>query len=144
MNPLHPMPGKGSVRYEKSKERLTGNEQTCVSHLESLGYQVEVLDEDLEKPANIDLRLGESGQLWEMKNVGDGKHAIEDNMRNAYHKWVRLGLDAPNETRVVMTSYGGMRSESEIVDEIRRRMRKYAANVIYIFRDGASSLFLRR
>ena len=45
---------------------------------------------------------------------------------------------------VRMTSYGGMRSESEIVDEIRRRMRRYAANVIYIFRDGASSLFLRR
>ena len=83
MNPLHPVPGRGSVRYGKPKERLTGNEQTCVSHLESLGYQVEVLDEDLEKPANIDLRLGESGQLWEMKNVGDGKHAIEDNMRNA-------------------------------------------------------------
>ena len=79
-----------------------------------------------------------------MKNVGDGKHAIEDNMRNAYHKWVRLGLDVSNETRVVMTSYGGMRSESEIVDEIRRRMRRYAANVIYIFRDGASSLFLGR
>ena len=143
-NPLHSVPCRGSVRYEKPKERLAKNEQTCVSHLESLGYQVEVLDEDLEKSANIDLRLGESGQLWEMKNVGDGKHAIEGNMRNAYHKWVKLGLDALNETKVVMTSYGGTRSESEIVDEIKRRMRKYAVNVIYIFKDGASSIFLRR
>ena len=63
---------------------------------------------------------------------------------NSYHKWVRLGLDAHNEARVVMTSYGGTRNESEIVDEIKRRMRKYAVNVIYIFRDGFSSLFLRR
>ncbi|MBS6417454.1 MAG: hypothetical protein KH372_01315 [Olsenella uli] len=45
---------------------------------------------------------------------------------------------------MVMTSYGGTRNESEIVDEIKRRMRKYAVNVIYIFRDGSSPLFLRR
>ncbi|WP_428323498.1 hypothetical protein [Olsenella uli] len=63
---------------------------------------------------------------------------------NQTHKWVRLGLDAHNEARVVMTSYGGTRNESEIVDEIKRRMRKYAVNVIYIFRDGSSPLFLRR
>ena len=144
MNPLHPVPGRGSVRYGKPSGKLMPHERHGIDDLVELGYEVEAIDEDDSAPANIDLRLGDDGQLWEMKNVGDGKHAIEDNMRNAYHKWVRLGLDAPNETRVVMTSYGGMRSESEIVDEIRRRMRRYAANVIYIFRDGASSLFLRR
>ena len=144
MNPLHPVPGRGSVRYGKPKERLTGNEQTCVSHLESLGYQVEVLDEDLEKPANIDLRLGESGQLWEMKNVGDGKHSVNDRMRDAYHKWVKLGLDADAETRVVITSYGATRDETDLVEAIRSRMKDYATEVIYVFRDGSKSIFLRR
>ena len=124
MNPLHPVPGRGSVRYGKPKERLTGNEQTCVSHLESLGYQVEVLDEDLEKPTNIDLRLGESGQLWEMKNVGDGRHSVEDNMRSAYHKWTRLGLDADTDARIIVTSYGATRNESDVIKEIKWRMKK--------------------
>ena len=144
MNPLHPVPGRGSVRYGKPKERLTGNEQTCVSHLESLGYQVEVLDEDLEKPANIDLRLGESGQLWEMKNVGDGRHSVEDNMRSAYHKWTRLGLDADTDARIIVTSYGATRDESDVIKEIKRRMKKYAAEAIYIFRGELKALFLRR
>ena len=143
-NPLHPVPGRGSVRYEKPLGDLMPHERHGIDDLVSLGYEVIVPREDPNAPANIDLRLGDDGQLWEMKNVGDGKHAIEDNMRNAYHKWVKLGLDALNETKVVMTSYGGTRSESEIVDEIKRRMRKYAVNVIYIFKDGASSIFLRR
>ncbi len=143
-NPLHPVPGRGSVRYVKPRANLTANERMCVSHLESLGYRVKTINEDLDSPANIDLELGDDGQIWEMKNVGDGRHAVEGSMRNAYHKWVRLGLDAHNEARVVMTSYGGTRNESDIVDEIKRRMRKYAVNVIYIFRDGSSSLFLRR
>lgn len=81
---------------------------------------------------------------WEMKNVGDGRHAVEDNMRKAYHKWTRLGLDADADARIVMTSYGDTRDESEIVEEIKRRMRKYAVEVIYVFRGELAAQFLRR
>ncbi|KXB62211.1 hypothetical protein, partial [Olsenella sp. DNF00959] len=63
---------------------------------------------------------------------------------NPTHKWTRLGLDADSEARIVITSYGATRDERDIVDEIRRRMRKYAVNVIYVSRDGTSSIFLAR
>ena len=57
----------------------------------------------------IDLERGGEGQLWEMKNVGDERHSIKGTMRNAYHKWLRLGLDADADARVVVTSYGASR-----------------------------------
>lgn len=44
-----------------------------------------------------------------MKNVGDERHSIKGTMRNAYHKWLRLGLDADADARVVVTSYGASR-----------------------------------
>ena len=100
--------------------------------------------EDVDSPANIDLELGDDGQLWEMKNVGDGRHSVEGNMRDAYHKWLRLGLDADADARVVVTSYGASRDEREIIEEVRRRMRRYAAEAIYVLRDGSRSIFLKR
>ena len=60
------------------------------------------------------------------------------------HKWLRLGLDANAEARVVVTSYGASRDEREIIEEVRRRMRRYAAEVIYVFRDGSGAVYLRR
>ncbi|EUB32700.1 minor capsid protein [Olsenella uli] len=143
-NPLHPVPGMGSVSYGKPLEDLTPHERRGIDDLVRLGYKVNVNEEDGDAPANIDLRLGKDGQLWEMKNVGDGRHSVEGSLRDAYHKWTRLGLDADNESRVVVTSYGATRDEHDVIEEIKRRMKKYAAEAIYIFRDGSSGMFLRR
>jgi SPP1 gp7 family putative phage head morphogenesis protein len=143
-NPLHPVPGEGSVTYGKPVGDLMPHERHGINDLVRLGYEVHVNEEDGDAPANIDLSLGDDGQLWEMKNVGDGKHSVEGSLRDAYHKWTRLGLDADNESRVVVTSYGATRDEHEVIGEIRRRMKKYATEVIYIFRDGSSAMFLRR
>jgi len=120
------------------------HERHGIDDLVSLGYEVIVPREDPNAPANIDLRLGDDGQLWEMKNVGDGRHSVEDNMRSAYHKWTRLGLDADTDARIIVTSYGATRDESDVIKEIKRRMKKYAAEAIYIFRDELKALFLRR
>lgn len=143
-NPLRPVPGKGSVTYGKPVGDLMPHERRGIDDLVRLGYKVNVNKEDGDAPANIDLRLGKDGQLWEMKNVGDGRHSVEGSLRDAYHKWTRLGLDADNESRVVVTSYGATRDEHDVIEEIKRRMKKYAAEAIYIFRDGSSGMFLRR
>ena len=57
---------------------------------------------------------------------------------------MKLGLDADAETRVVITSYGATRDETDLVEAIRSRMKDYATEVIYVFRDGSKSIFLRR
>ena len=79
-----------------------------------------------------------------MKNVGDGKHSVNDQMRKAYHKWKKLGLDADAESRIVITSYGATRDEEELISTIKNRMKDYATEVIYIYRDGSKALFLQR
>ncbi len=142
-DPFKPVPGTGSVTYDKPKDKLLAHETRTIHDLEALGYQVRVLKEDAKAPANIDLELGPKRQKWEMKNVGDGKHAVEDRMRDGYHKWEKLGIN-PLESRIVITSYEATRDEQDIIDEIKRRMSKYAAEVIYIYRDGGKSIFLSR
>ncbi|WP_159430828.1 hypothetical protein [Olsenella phocaeensis] len=78
-----------------------------------------------------------------MKNVGDGRHSVNDLMRSAYHKWTRLGFDS-SEARIVITSYGATRDEEEIMAEVKRRMRRYAKAVIYILRDGSLGHYFER
>lgn len=82
-------------------------------------------------------------QKWEMENVAGGKSSINKRMREAYHKWVKLGLKADDETRVVITSYGSEIDEETIVEEIASRMKDYAAEVIYIYRSGEKAIFLK-
>lgn len=142
-NPFRPVPGTGSVIYDKPEADLLDHEAKTVHYLEALGYQVKVLKEDDKAPANIDLELGSKRQKWEMKNVGDGKHAVEDRMRDGYHKWEKLGLN-PSKSRMVITSYGATKDEQDIIDEIMFRMKKYAVEAIYIYRDGSKSIFLSR
>lgn len=142
-NPLRPVPGKGSVTYGKPVGGLMPHERRGIDDLVRLGYKVAVPEEDPHAPSNIDLLLGKDGQLWEMKNVGDGRHSVEGNMRSAYHKWTRLGLNS-SDTRIVITSYGATRDEDEIVDEVRRRMSRYAKAVIYITRDGSHGRYFER
>ena len=143
-NTFKPVPGEGSVVYEKPRNNLKDHEIKTVDDLVSLGYQVKVLDDDLSASANIDLELGPDEQLWEMKNVIGSKSSINKRMRDAYHKWTRLGLDADSETRIVITSYGATRDEEEIIEEIKNRMKDYGVEVIYVYRDGSKSIFLRK
>lgn len=142
-NPLNPKPGEGSVTYEKPRDNLEPHEVKTVDDLVRFGYKVVVSGEDPDAPANIDLELGPKRQKWEMKNVGDGKHAVEDRMRDGYHKWKKLGIN-PSESRMVITSYNATKDEQDIIDDIKFRMKKYAVEVIYIYRDGSKSIFLSR
>ena len=142
-NPFKPVPGAGSVIYDKPKDKLLAHETRTIHDLEALGYQVKVLKEDGDAPANIDLELGPKRQKWEMKNVGDGKHSVNDQMRMACHKWKKLGISS-SESCIVITSYGATRDEQDIIDEIKRRMERYATEVIYIYRDGNKSIFLSK
>lgn len=142
-NPLNPKPGDGSVVYVKDKDKLEPHEIRTVDDLVRLGYKVVVSKEDSSAASNIDLELGADKQKWEMKNVAGGKSSINKRMREAYHKWVKLGLKADDETRVVITSYGSEIDEETIIEEIASRMKDYAAEVIYIYRSGEKAIFLQ-
>ena len=122
------------VVYEKPRSSLTDHERKTVDALQAHGFRVVVKLEDGSAAANIDLAIGVSNIPWEMKNVGNGKHAVEDRMEDSDHKWTRLGLD-PAETRTVMTSFDASRDEDLIIADIYRRMY-YAAEVLYITRSG--------
>lgn len=142
-NPFNPKPGDGSVTYVKDKDKLEPHEIRTVDDLVRLGYKVVVSKEDSSAASNIDLELGADKQKWEMKNVAGGKSSINKRMREAYHKWVKLGLKADDETRVVITSYGSEIDEETIIEEIASRMKDYAAEVIYIYRSGEKAIFLK-
>ena len=142
-NPLNPKPGDGSVVYVKDKDKLEPHEIRTVDDLVRLGYKVVVSKEDSSAASNIDLELGADKQKWEMKNVAGGKSSINKRMREAYHKWVKLGLKADDETRGVITSYGSEIDEETIIEEIASRMKDYAAEVIYIYRSGEKAIFLK-
>lgn len=142
-NPLNPKPGDGSVVYVKDKDKLEPHEVRTVDDLVRLGYKVVVSKEDSSAASNIDLELGADKQKWEMKNVAGGKSSINKRMREAYHKWIKLDLKADDETRVVITSYGSEIDEETIIEEIAKRMKDYAAEVIYIYRSGEKAIFLK-
>lgn len=108
------------VRYLKPRESLTDNERAGVDHLAANGFSAVVNHEDPNAPANIDLTI--NGQLWEMKNVGDGKHSIEDSLRDARSKWLRLESHEP--MRAVLTTEGRSRDFSTAIDEARRRLKE--------------------
>ena len=129
------------VVYEKPRNALTRHERLTIDVLHENGFRVVVRLEDGKAPANIDLAIGTSDELWEMKNVGNGKHAVEDRMEDSYHKWTRLGLDA-TEARTVITSFDATRDEELIISDIRRRMY-YAAEVLYVTRSGEVVRILR-
>ena len=93
-----------------------------------------------DKRRRIDLELGSKG------SCGDEEHrqeaSVNDQMRVACRKWKKLGISS-SESRVVITSYGATRDEQDIIDEVKRRMSKYAVEVD-IYRDGSKSVFLSR
>lgn len=107
------------IHYLKSLEELTDNERKGIDRLASNGFMTIVNHEDPNAPANIDLTI--NGALWEMKNVGDGKHSIDDRMQDAIHKWRKLGMDEKN-MKLVITCEGRTKSEQSAIDEIQRRL----------------------
>lgn len=119
------------IHAEKSIDNLYDWEFRAADFLARSGFSVTLLDEDPLAPANIDALIG--GQPWELKNVGDGKHSIEDQLRKAKKKWTRLALEEP--VRVVVSCFGRTKSDESAVEEIIRRSR-YWDEVMFISSDG--------
>ena len=122
----------GKATYEKPRENLLKHERDGLDALLAKGFDVTALNEDNDAKSNMDFSI--NGQLWEMKNIGDGKHSIEDQMRRAFHKWEKAGERSP--VRIVVTSFGMTRSEDDAINEITRRMDKYADEVLFVSSDG--------
>ena len=120
------------VVWQKAETKLHDHEKFAVSSLSNNGVPITVLDEDDAAPANIDL-ITRDGELWEMKDVGDGKHSVEGQLRDARKKWAKLHSDSP--VRVVVTSTKATKSPEDVVAEIRRRGRYYD-EAVYIDPDG--------
>jgi hypothetical protein len=59
-----------------------------------------VLPEIGDAPANIDAMI--SGQYWELKSPGNGKHAIDDMTKNAVRKWKKLDLH--DDVRLIISA----------------------------------------
>lgn len=124
---------EAKIIYDKPSDKLLDHESFAVDALHDGGFPFTVLNEDENAPANIDL-LFDSGQLWEMKDVGDGRHSVEDQLKSARSKWRRLDIDDP--VRVVITGTNlKRRSEQEVIDEIRRRSHYYD-EVLFVKKDG--------
>lgn len=79
-NPLHPVPGEGSVRYGKPVGDLTPHERRGIEDLVRLGYKVAVPKEDPHALANIDLLLGHDGA------VGDEERGRRQARRRGQHE----------------------------------------------------------
>lgn len=122
------------VDYLKDWSKLYDHEQFAVSSLESAGFSFTVLDEDDSAPSNIDL-IARDGALWEMKDVGDGKHSVEDQLRDARGKWLKL--DCPLPVRVVVTATKATKDDASILEEICRRSRYYD-EVLFISKNGST------
>lgn len=121
----------GDAYYEKPRSELLEHEKKGIDWLIKNGIRPTVRFVDPRGKANIDLEI--DGNLWELKNVHDGKHAIEDRMRDAAKKWRKLGLQDP--VRIVITSDGRTRSAESAIDDIKRHM-KYADEVLFIDQFG--------
>lgn len=127
------------ARAEKDIGELYSWEKKAVELLSRKGYAVVLPKEEPTAPANIDCLIG--GQLWELKNVGDGKHSIEDQLRKARGKWTRLSLQEP--VRVVVSCYGRTKSDKSAIDEIIRRSR-YWDNVLFISNDERTIKWIKK
>lgn len=121
----------GDAYYAKPRSELLEHEKKGVDWLVKNGIRPTARFVDPRGKANIDLEI--DGNLWELKNVHDGKHAIEDRMRDAAKKWRKLGLQDP--VRIVITSDGRTRSAESAIDDIKRHM-KYADEVLFIDQFG--------
>lgn len=108
------------VTYIKPEEQLTDNEKKGIACLSSNGFSVIVNREDPKALANIDLSI--NGEPWEMKNIGDGSHSLNDRMRDAAHKWRKMGLDE-RKMKIVITSEGRTKNIEETTEEIHRRLK---------------------
>ena len=127
------------IHAEKSIDNLYDWEFRAADFLARSGFSVTLLDEDPLAPANIDALIG--GQPWELKNVGDGKHSIEDQLRKAKKKWTRLALEEP--VRVVVSCFGRTKSDESAVEEIIRRSR-YWDEVMFISSDGKTIRHIKK
>lgn len=122
----------GKATYEKTRDELLEHEKKGLDALLEHGFDVEVPREDPKAVANIDFVI--NGNLWEMKDIGDGKHSIEDQMKSARKKWDKLKLGG--KVRIVVTAFNRTKGDDSAIEEIERRMNRYADEVLYIHRGG--------
>lgn len=100
---------------------------------ENHGLGFTLLPEDPSKPANIDALY--QGALWELKNPKQGKHAIEDRIREGCKKWKRLSLKS--SPKIIICNSESNRSDKEVLEESVRRCKWYGADeLIFLSHDG--------
>ena len=97
---------------------------------EKHGIVCQVLPE-IDAPANIDGIIG--SQHWELKNPKNGKHAVEDMVRDTVHKWRKIGLS--EDVRLVMSGSESQRPDADLLGEAIRRSRWYGiGELLYVHR----------
>ena len=98
------------------------------------GIIAQVLPEIGDAPANIDAMI--SGQYWELKSPGNGKHAIDDMTKNAVRKWKKLDLH--DDVRLIISASESDRDFDDLFDEALRRAKWYGVSeLLVISRDGS-------
>ena len=119
---------------EKQYENLRGHEKKTWNWLAKYhGIGFSLLPEDTTKPANIDALY--KGAFWELKNPKQGKHAIEDRIKDGCKKWEKLGLKS--SPKIIVCNSESGRSDKEAFNESIRRCKWYGADeLLFLSHDG--------
>lgn len=110
----------GSVRYVKQRDSLEEHERAGIDYLLLNGFDVEIIDEDPDAPANLDISM--NGELWEMKNLTNCASSVSNQVKRARIKWFKLGLSSPS--RCVFTNEGNRDGFSETCAALEKRRRR--------------------
>ena len=113
--------------FIKAYDELNESEKLAYKAMHNSGFDVTTIKEK-NKQKNIDFMLGE--ELWEVKNVGEGKHSAEDRLREAKHKWKDLNVSQP--VRTIVTTLDNNKPIKQVIEELKRRIPRYSDEVILV------------
>ena len=103
----------------KPRESLYSHEAKAIDYLsEQHGITLSTILEDDDAVANLDLMIGDYG--WELKSPKSGKHAVDDRLTDAFHKFRKLG---DNDPRIIICNSESTRPDDDVLDECLRRIR---------------------
>ena len=102
---------------EKPWEALSGDEKQTVLKLKANGFLVRTIKEDGSAAANIDFEIG--GDLWEAKNVTNGRGSVSNQMSRSRKKFYAIG----GQSRTVITTERCSSSTAEVIGGIEIRLR---------------------
>jgi len=103
----------------KPRESLYSHEAKAIDYLsEQHGIALSTILEDDDAVANLDLMIGDYG--WELKSPKSGKHAVDDRLTDAFHKFRKLG---DNNPRIIICNSESTRPDADVLDECLRRIR---------------------